>query len=81
MYLRTKLGQIKSLTLFDSASGLYHINIDLAILDIKVSCARGMSDELTRHMSDLGIWMISERWEASDAAQSGIDGGDTDGAI
>lgn len=46
-----------------------------------VSCARGMSDELTRHMSDLCVWMISERREAPDAAQSGIDGGDTDGAL
>lgn len=33
MHLRTKLNQIKSLTLSDSASGIYHINIKLAIPD------------------------------------------------
>src|SRR3546814_14938544 len=48
---------------------------------VRVSRARGMSDELTRHMSDLCVWMISERREAPDAAQSGIVGGYTDGAL
>ena len=37
-----------------------------------MSSARAMFDELPRHMTDLGVGMISERWEASDAAQLGI---------
>lgn len=49
--------------------------------DKPLSCAGGMSDELTRHMSDLCVWVISDGRGAPDAAQSGIDGGDTDGAI
>ena len=40
-----------------------------------------MSDELTRHMSDLRVWLERFREEAPDAAQSDIDGGDTDGAF
>ena len=46
-----------------------------------LSLSRGMSDELTRHMSDLCVWVSSFREEAPDAAQSVIDGGDTDGAF
>ena len=46
-----------------------------------VSLSRHMSDELTRHMSDFGFWVICLREEVPDAVKSDIDGGDTDGAF
>ena len=46
-----------------------------------VSSSRHMSDELTRHMSDFGFWVICLREEVPDAVKSDIDGGDTDGAF